>query len=325
MARWMYHESFRRQEEGIAYSPIYRTWSVQMSYIPQRIVRAMLLVCVVCSFDGFLALEKCLMAFWFGHDMQETSSSATTSSSKVAEGTYRYMSPERLRDSNSDSPAADIYAFAMVMTKCIIGRLAMRSNGEKSQLCRGGLDGQWVYRIAKGDRPELPSGIPDLGTYKTSIEKCWESDPAKRPSSEVVAAEHLKRLKELRTLDSVSCELEPSWSTANRQQEAELHSSTNETPPLAGSAGSAPDSCPTHPSSPSQQSFTEPGADGANAVVAFDATHDDIETSQNRKVCAPQTLKMMEVHPGSARRPRDSRLCSPPSVGTGTNLADVMT
>eukprot|EP00971_Amphidinium_carterae_P326547 6457409-Amphidinium_carterae.3 len=177
--------------------------------------------------------------------MQETSSSATTSSSKVAEGTYRYMSPERLKDSNSDSPAADVYAFAMVMTKCVIGKLFMPSNGSRPHLV-GGMDLNWVYRIYNGERPELPIGTRDLETYRTSIENCWESDPTRRPSSKVLAEEHLKCLKGLR-------------SVAIREQEAELRSSTNGTPPLAGSAGSASKSCPTHPS-PSQQSFTESGA-----------------------------------------------------------------
>eukprot|EP00971_Amphidinium_carterae_P005223 104257-Amphidinium_carterae.1 len=59
--------------------------------------------------------------------MQETSSSATTSSSKaLREGTYKYMAPERLTHlPSSDAPAADVYAFAMVVVKCITAKLVL--------------------------------------------------------------------------------------------------------------------------------------------------------------------------------------------------------
>eukprot|EP00971_Amphidinium_carterae_P303003 6020521-Amphidinium_carterae.1 len=132
--------------------------------------------------------------------MQETSSSVVTSSSSskaCVEGTYRYMSPERLTDSNSDHPAADIYSFAMVMTMCIAGRLVLQSDGQRTKLVDG-MDFNWVVRIAKGHRPELPSGTRDLETYKAYIEECWHGDPTQRPSSEVVAKQHLHRVKQLR-------------------------------------------------------------------------------------------------------------------------------
>eukprot|EP00971_Amphidinium_carterae_P230891 4581761-Amphidinium_carterae.1 len=120
--------------------------------------------------------------------MQETSSSATTSSSKrIADGTYRYMSPERLRDSNSDTPAADIYAFAMVMVSCLVGRLALLapSDGRVPPPSAHGLNTDWLIRIYAGERPALPIGIRDLHTYKTHIEECWDGDPTQRPSSDV--------------------------------------------------------------------------------------------------------------------------------------------
>eukprot|EP00971_Amphidinium_carterae_P308923 6138513-Amphidinium_carterae.1 len=176
----------------------------------------------------------------------ETSTSFTTSSSRaIAEGTYKYMSPERLRDlPNSDAPAADIYSFAMVMVKCITAELVLRHNAEYGHPVEQGRrqsnpdfkHTSWVIRIYAGERPELPIGTRDLQTYQSSIENCWNGNPNQRPSSQAVAAEHLKRLKELRQLDGVSCDSAPSRSV--------------------GSAGSASDLCPTHPSSPSQQSLS---------------------------------------------------------------------
>eukprot|EP00971_Amphidinium_carterae_P044834 881609-Amphidinium_carterae.1 len=47
------------------------------------------------------------------HVLQEGVGTPGTTSYRVAEGTYAYMSPERLRNSDSDTPAADVYAFAM--------------------------------------------------------------------------------------------------------------------------------------------------------------------------------------------------------------------
>eukprot|EP00971_Amphidinium_carterae_P174978 3468663-Amphidinium_carterae.1 len=124
--------------------------------------------------------------------MQETSNSLTTSSSKaVAEGTYRYMSPERLRNlPNSDAPAADIYSFAMVMAKCLTAELVLPHDeacghrNEKQRRSSLDLNITWVIRIYGGERPVLPIGTRDLETYQTSIENCWNGDPNQRPSSQ---------------------------------------------------------------------------------------------------------------------------------------------
>eukprot|EP00971_Amphidinium_carterae_P140139 2776821-Amphidinium_carterae.1 len=118
------------------------------------------------------------------------------------------MSPERLGNlPNSATPAADIYSFAMVMLKCITAELVLPHSAEFGHPPEQGrrqsypdLNTSWVIRIYAGERPEMRS-CRDLEVYTTSIENCWKVDPKARPTSEVVAAEHLKRLKEMRTLD----------------------------------------------------------------------------------------------------------------------------
>eukprot|EP00971_Amphidinium_carterae_P205459 4077482-Amphidinium_carterae.1 len=110
------------------------------------------------------------------------------------------MSPERWRNpSQSAEPPADIYAFAMVMTKCITGQLSLPTNGESGPRVdfRGesDYDMNWVVRIYAGERPELAPGTRDLDTYEPMILQCWSFYPMQRPSSAAVAEEHLERLK----------------------------------------------------------------------------------------------------------------------------------
>eukprot|EP00971_Amphidinium_carterae_P291020 5779055-Amphidinium_carterae.1 len=70
---------------------------------------------------------------------------------------------------------------------------------------------EWSIRIYAGHRPKLPLGTRDLDTYKAYIEECWHSDPKQRPSSAVVAKQHLDRVKQLRfgggVKPGVACEV----------------------------------------------------------------------------------------------------------------------
>eukprot|EP00971_Amphidinium_carterae_P065856 1305013-Amphidinium_carterae.1 len=106
------------------------------------------------------------------------------------------MSPERLTNvPNSDAPAADIYAFAMVMVKCITAKLVLphdhkygHKNVQQRRISNSNEDcpnTEWIIRIFDGNRPELPIGTRDLDTYVTNIKECWDGDPTQRPSSDV--------------------------------------------------------------------------------------------------------------------------------------------
>eukprot|EP00971_Amphidinium_carterae_P344332 6484664-Amphidinium_carterae.1 len=136
-------------------------------------------------------------------DKAGSTSKDATSSYKIAIGTTYYESPERWTSQGQpDAPPADIYAFAMVMTWCITGKLVLPEHvdwGPTNKARRiSGCDTNWVSRVTSGERPELPVEARDLSTYKDSIEKCWNQDPRRRPSSAAVAEEHLGRLKQLR-------------------------------------------------------------------------------------------------------------------------------
>jgi len=157
----------------------------------------------LCDFDAARVAAK------DGGSMSGTrnSGAATASSCPVAEGTFKYMPPERLRNKEgSESPAADMYAFAMVMLFCITGSgLSLPRHRKHGPTWIGELDTEWVVRIVEGERPALPPGTRDMNTYEDDIQACWDADAASRPTSSHLAAEHLKRLKLLRGISTPGC------------------------------------------------------------------------------------------------------------------------
>jgi len=108
----------------------------------------------VCDF-GF---SKCLRA---GQSHCSTASA----------GTITHQAPEVLRHGHL-SPAADIYAFGIIMWELLT----------RDRPFRGLLEGDLVVGVCdKGLRPVFPPGCPS--SYVALAQQCWSDDPAHRPTA----------------------------------------------------------------------------------------------------------------------------------------------
>ncbi|PKY53469.1 kinase-like protein [Rhizophagus irregularis] len=89
-------------------------------------------------------------------------------------GVIPFMAPEILRG-NSYTKASDIYSFSMIMWKFTSGVPPFNDKDHNLQLS---LD------ICRGERPEIPKGIPQC--YTNLMKRCWDEDPNERPSTSEV-------------------------------------------------------------------------------------------------------------------------------------------
>ncbi|GES94194.1 kinase-like domain-containing protein [Rhizophagus clarus] len=92
-------------------------------------------------------------------------------------GVLPFMAPEVLRN-KSYIPASDIYSFSMIMWEFTSGIPPFHNEIHDHQL---------ALSICKGKRPEIIKNTPKC--YIDLMEKCWNSDPSKRPTVEMV--EHI--------------------------------------------------------------------------------------------------------------------------------------
>ena len=103
-------------------------------------------------------------------------------SSAGAGGTVRWMSPELLDPKafgladGRPTRGSDCYAFGMVIYEVLSGRVPFDSCGGTAV----------IFKVVCGERPEKPEGV--RGEWFTAkiwatLELCWESRPADRPSS----------------------------------------------------------------------------------------------------------------------------------------------
>ena len=84
-------------------------------------------------------------------------------------GTLFYMAPELLGD-EPYTTSIDVYAYGVSLWVMLTGQHPYSTKLAVFQLIR---------RITSGDRPKIPTGA---GTIGPLIEKCWNSDPKKRPN-----------------------------------------------------------------------------------------------------------------------------------------------
>ena len=87
-----------------------------------------------------------------------------------------------------ESKAADLFAFGMVVAEVMTGKLPFEEMSDSGA----------ALRISKGERPELPEYTQDNGLtpqLRELVQKCWDQDPAKRPTIDEVVAT-LKALEE---------------------------------------------------------------------------------------------------------------------------------
>ncbi|EXX61485.1 Sps1p [Rhizophagus irregularis DAOM 197198w] len=89
-------------------------------------------------------------------------------------GVIPFMAPEVLRG-KSYTPASDIYSFAMIMWEFTSGVTPFNNRAHDVQLS---------LSICKGERPEIIKNTPQC--YVDLMEKCWDENPLKRPSSKEV-------------------------------------------------------------------------------------------------------------------------------------------
>lgn len=88
-------------------------------------------------------------------------------------GTAAYLAPEQLQDS-AVGPAADVYAFGLVLIEAFTGRRAFRGSGVEAAMARLGRD------------PAIPDDLPD--NWRGLLLTMTRRDPERRPSAAVVEA-----------------------------------------------------------------------------------------------------------------------------------------
>ncbi|KAI8475111.1 MAG: kinase-like domain-containing protein [Monoraphidium minutum] len=91
-----------------------------------------------------------------------------------------YLAPEAL-EGGAATPAADVYAFGMLLWECFTGKRAF--NGAAAAVI--------AELVAGGVRPAFPRGAPDALAALAGA--CWSADPSERPTM----AEAVARLEEI--------------------------------------------------------------------------------------------------------------------------------
>ncbi|RIA94010.1 kinase-like domain-containing protein, partial [Glomus cerebriforme] len=85
-------------------------------------------------------------------------------------GVLPYMAPELIRN-EPYTLASDIYSFSMIMWEFTSGIPPFNKRAHDHQLS---------LSICEGERPEIIEHTPKC--YIELMEKCWNSDPSKRPT-----------------------------------------------------------------------------------------------------------------------------------------------
>jgi serine/threonine protein kinase len=100
--------------------------------------------------------------------------SSVTAAQRGSYGIIPYMAPELLRGA-THTKATDIYAFGIIMWE-------MSALEPPFNNCDH--DASLMIKICKGTRPAIVPGTPDCWVHL--MQRCWDADPAKRPSAEEV-------------------------------------------------------------------------------------------------------------------------------------------
>eukprot|EP00775_Hariotina_reticulata_P012693 gene12693-12824_t len=121
------------------------------------------LVCVQDTFSGQQAVAK---VSDFGLSRSLTMSHRTTET----QGTITHMSPERLT-SGRMSPAADVFAFGVMMWEVWTGKSAFKGM-HFGQVCQA--------VVMQDARPDVPADMPL--EYHELMVRCWAREPFQRPT-----------------------------------------------------------------------------------------------------------------------------------------------
>ncbi|MBL0214416.1 MAG: serine/threonine protein kinase [Myxococcales bacterium] len=216
-------------------------------------------------------------------------------------GTPYYMSPEQARGDTQIGPAADLYAFGVIMYELLTGTVPIQGDNYN----------QLMYRVMTGDyvrprekRPEIPEGLQQLILQTMSLE------PARRPAS---AAELEQQLLAFcsptfrqHTIDRISAQGLP-----YKQSSPALNAATTGTDRtvLATPAGSRPTTPMTKPRSRGLLvALGLVAVAGIGITVAVIATGDKAKAA---KAGAP--IAAVDDHPGTGTPPAAPPPGPPPS------------
>ncbi|KAG9290405.1 hypothetical protein G9A89_007136 [Geosiphon pyriformis] len=95
----------------------------------------------------------------------------STSNSHDVYGVLPYVAPEVLKEISCSS-ASDIYSFGIIMWEVSAGQKPFADRSHDYDL---------ALEICNGLRPEVVAGTPRR--YFSLMERCWDAEPAKRPSA----------------------------------------------------------------------------------------------------------------------------------------------
>jgi serine/threonine protein kinase len=95
-------------------------------------------------------------------------------------GSLMWMAPELHRRPAAPSPAADVYAFGMVMYELYTGCQPWAAELQASRMQPVVVAG-WVL---EGRRPSIPGHVPQ--PLADIMRRCWDAEPSRRPALSVV-------------------------------------------------------------------------------------------------------------------------------------------
>jgi len=93
-------------------------------------------------------------------------------------GTPLYKAPEVLSGSITYDKPVDVYSFSLVLYYVFTGHFPFEDDPRIKNV--------WtlIDAVISGKRPEIPSSFPT--DIKELMEKCWDGDPSKRPTFEMI-------------------------------------------------------------------------------------------------------------------------------------------
>ncbi|KAH7680844.1 Dual-specificity kinase protein [Dioscorea alata] len=106
-------------------------------------------------------------------------------------GTYRWMAPEVINHQRYDQKA-DVFSFAVVLWELLTSKIPYDTLTPL----------QAALGVRQGLRPELPENTHPI--LSDLIQRCWEADPAKRPSFAEIIVELEELLKQVESPDETS-------------------------------------------------------------------------------------------------------------------------